>query len=83
MEDKRLDWIGSICNFTDPVGKKHGALITAVHVLDEDDRPVNVNVVIVSDDQKETDQYGRQIVRFSSVVRYDPDTSAHGRYFTI
>lgn len=76
-------YAGTACTYVDPVGVQHEALITACWKQDDEGKPVNVNVVYVSTDPAEHDQYGRQIKRETSVLRYDPATSAHGRYFKL
>jgi hypothetical protein len=70
--------IGSEITYTDPRGRKHRALVTANWGIDT---PVKaVNLVYVSDDEGETDQYGRQIKRDTSVPHKDSQ-AAHGRYW--
>ena len=64
--------------FVDEVGVEHDALLTAIH-----GDPANfpsVNLLYVSPNTTETDQYGRQIKRESSVV-YQTSQGAHGNYW--
>ena len=81
---------GSAVIFVDPVGVEHQALVTncfgpngEVDWSDESQRGYCVNVVWVSDDEKETDSYGRQIKRQRIKPRRPPvweisaDTPGH------
>lgn len=76
MSDK-IAKIGDAVVFCDPMGNDHEALITANH----GNTPIScVNLVWVSDNEAETDTYGRQIKRESSCQHQGPST-AHGNYF--
>ena len=66
--------IGDKVIFTDAVGNFHYALVTAVWGQGE---TPSLNVVYVSDDESQTDQYGRQITRATSVV-HESNQHAHG-----
>lgn len=66
--------IGDTVIFTDPTGKDFNALLTAV--WGEGESP-SVNLVYVSNDAGEHDQYGRQIKRNTSVV-HESNQAAHG-----
>ncbi len=71
--------VGEAVIFVDEHGKSHEALVTAIH--DNGQRPNNpfpsVNLLHVVDGDEHRDQYGRQIVRRSSVV-HETNQSAHG-----
>lgn len=72
--------VGSHVVYTDPVGKRHPALITAVW---GPELGVNViNVVYVIDDETRNDPYGRQIERATSVSPKN-EHSAHGRFYEL
>lgn len=66
--------VGDCVNYVDPVGQPSNALVTAVW------SPTCINVVVVSDDTKESDSYGRQIKRFTSLSHKD-QTPVHGNYW--
>jgi hypothetical protein len=70
--------LGGSVEFSDPVGTKHDAIVTAVWGNPESNP--SVNLVYVSDDESETDQYGRQIKRNTSVV-HESNQSAHGMFW--
>jgi hypothetical protein len=76
-----LNGVGTACVYTDEYAVSHPALFTAVWGIDEQG-PVSANVVYVSGEQDERDQYGRQIRRQTSVVRRDRQ-AAHGRFFEL
>ena len=71
--------IGSHVIWHDPYGKPHNALVTAVWGP-ADSKP-SINVVVLNDDEAQTDTYGRKLQRETSVV-YEDSQSAHGRYWT-
>lgn len=66
--------LGQTVIFCDPEGNDHEALVTAVWSQE------CVNVVYVSPDESETDSYGRQIKRSTSVPRGNRPW-VHGNYF--
>lgn len=66
--------VGSVVEYMDPVGKPSNALVTAVW------GPTCINVVVMSDNEAETDTYGRQIKRFTS-VSHKSATPVHGNYW--
>lgn len=66
--------------FFDPYGRPHHALITAVWAVDDNGKPMTVNLLWVTDDLSKTDSYGLQIERATSVVHKDRQ-GAHGNYF--
>ena len=75
--------IGGVVDFVDAYGKPHLALVTTVfssgHPGDGTEKS-SLNVVYVSDDESEVDQYGRQIKRSTSVVN-EQFQSAHGMFW--
>lgn len=75
-------WIGKSVKFADPWGVTHEAFITYCFSVGDDDKPMCVNLVYVSDDNDKTDQYGRQITRHTSVMRRNEFT-AHGIWFEV
>ena len=70
--------IGQPVVFVDAVGKRHNALVTAVFTRGEE--PCGVNVAFVSGDPNAQDQYGRQLLRETSIVHKDHQP-AHGMYW--
>lgn len=74
MAEERIAKVGEYVIFTDPKGVDHDALVTVVH------GPYCINLVRLSDNENETDQYGRQIKRENSVSVSSAHT-AHGYYF--
>ena len=78
--DVLASWIGKPVKFADPWGKTFDAFITCCFSVGPDEKPMCVNLVYVSDDVSETDQYGRQIKRYTSVMRRGEFT-AHGMWF--
>lgn len=75
--------IGDTVEYVDPYAKSHTALVTTVfssgHPGDDGPKP-SVNLVYVSDDESQTDQYGRQIARNTSVV-HETNQAAHGMFW--
>lgn len=75
--------VGESVAFVDPTGRTHEALVTTVfaagHPGTDDNYPA-INLVYVSDDPSETDQYGRQIKRYTSVV-HETKQAAHGMFW--
>lgn len=78
MEAAGLE-IGSPVTYVDQYGNEHPALITAN--WGGDNPTPSLNLVYISTDEKESDSYGRQIKRETSVV-HESNQSAHGRYWT-
>lgn len=70
--------IGDAVTFVDPFAKEHNALVTAVHGS-AGENP-SVNVVYVSGETSEVDQYGRQTKHSTSVVHTSNQT-AHGMFW--
>lgn len=83
VEDQNK-WAGKPVVYVDQVGKTHCALITNVWGMSDNSYesavPTSANLVIVSDDESQRDQYGRQIRRETSVVCEELQ-AAHGRFF--
>jgi hypothetical protein len=75
--------IGDAVIYVDEFGESFDALLTAVHGKYDPDAAVkpSVNVIYVSPNEGEHDQYGRQIRRQSSVAHHAPPATAHGRYY--
>ncbi len=73
--------VGSVVVFVDGTGQEHMALVTMVFAGAQGDaaKP-SVNVVYVSHDPNADDQYGRQMVRETSVV-HQAQQVAHGMYW--
>lgn len=69
--------IGDAVEYVDEVAKPHDALVTAIHGVGE---TPSVNLVLVTSDEAQTDQYGRQIKRETSVV-HNSHQMAHGRFW--
>lgn len=67
---------GKACVFVDPVGKAHDALITEVWGKQ------CVNVVFVTDEDNQRDDYGQKLVRFTSVM-HGSVQQAHGNYWLL
>ena len=76
----KLVAVGGLVTFHDTRGVERAALVTAVHGSPEN-KPA-INLVYVSGDENQTDDYGRKTVRASSVVHED-NQSAHGNYWTL
>lgn len=78
--------VGSAVTYVDERGQKHDALITqrwdglTVDAGDPIAPNAAVNLLYVSDDTAETDQYGRQIKRVSS-VQGESAVTAPGRFW--
>lgn len=75
MSEERTPIVGEHVVFCDSSSVDHDALVTVVH------GPYCVNLLYVSGNEKEQDQYGRQINRQSSVPIGRDGYSAHGMYF--
>lgn len=81
MADMKTVKTGSLVTFVDPVGKEHPAMVTAVWGRSVDcEEASSVNLVLVSDNDAEQDQYGRQIKRETSIV-HQSKQSAPGFYW--
>ena len=66
--------VGDQVIFSDPLGRDHPALVTAVW------SETCVNLVFVSGDETRKDQYGRQLERQSSCV-HGSQMHTHGNYW--
>ena len=66
--------VGDPVIYVDPVAKQSHAIVTAVW------GPTCINVVVVSDDDKKTDTYGRQIERHTSLSHVS-SMPTHGNYW--
>jgi hypothetical protein len=78
MEGKVVKRIGDVVEYVDPTGHSHNAIVTADWGAGSP--TASLNLVYVSDDESETDQYGRQIKRDTSVVA-EASQPAHGRFW--
>ena len=73
--------VGDSVRYFDQYGKEHNALVTAVwNGASYGSSEPGLNLVLVSDNDAETDQYGRQISRQTSVI-HAVSQPAHGRYW--
>lgn len=70
--------VGSTVIWYDPLGKPRSALVTAVHGKPEDNP--SINIVVVNNDENQTDTYGRKVARETSVV-HRANQSAHGNFW--
>lgn len=71
--------IGKPVIYVDELGREHNALVTACWG-NEFGTKTSINLVYVSGAEDQSDQYGRQIARGTSVVPQQQQ-SAHGRYY--
>lgn len=73
---------GDCVVYVDPVGNEFKALVTAVwgHYNPDDETKPGLNLVYVSDNPSEEDQYGRQIKRVTSIV-HQSKQAAHGNFW--
>lgn len=84
METNRDPHAGTSVIYFDEHSKEHQAIVTICHGQDLGTNAINL--VYVSDDPSERDQYGRQIKRASSVSAKNPSypqATAHGRYYVV
>jgi hypothetical protein len=70
--------VGGSVIYVDPTGHDRSALVTAVWGPPESNP--SINVVVVNDDENQTDTYGRKIERFTSVV-HQSNQYAHGNFW--
>ena len=68
--------VGQAVKWHDPNGVEHDAILTAVWT------PTMVNLVVVSKDEGKTDQYGRQIERYTS-QQHGSINKVHGFYWRL
>jgi hypothetical protein len=76
--DMSLFGIGSVVTYVDSTGHDRPALVT--NCFGPLESKPSINVVIVNDDENQTDTYGRKIERFTSVV-HQSNQWAHGNYW--
>ena len=69
--------VGDVVIYHDETGVPHNALLTATWAGNEN---ATSNLVYVSGNESETDPYGRQLKRESS-VSHASNNQAHGRYW--
>jgi len=81
--------IGDAVEYVDEFGVAHSALVTqnwgsATFEADPEQPWLcpSINVVYVAGDESQTDSYGRQIARQTSVV-HELNQQAHGRYYRV
>lgn len=60
--------VGEVVTYVDEHRREYKALITAVWPNEYGEGNMGLNLVIVSQDLSQTDDYGRQIIRPSSVA---------------
>lgn len=70
--------IGSPVTYVDSTGHARPALVT--NCFGPLESNPSINVVVVNDDENQTDTYGRKIERFTSVV-HESNQYAHGNYW--
>jgi hypothetical protein len=70
--------IGSTVIYVDSLGRERNAIVT--NCFGPLESKPSINVVVVNDDENQTDTYGRKIERFSSVV-HEANQFAHGNYW--
>ena len=75
MAEQNMPEIGDVVRVVTETGVPCKGLVT--HVWNEN----CINAVIVSPDDSKNDSYGRQMERYSSLTRYNPEQTAHGRYW--
>ncbi len=73
-ENERMAEVGEVVIFTDSKSVDHNAIVTIVWGM------YCINLIRLSDNPDEKDQYGRQIKRETS-VQFMSETTAHGNYF--
>lgn len=74
IRKEKQPYVGQPVVWHDSVGKAHNALVTAVWT------PTCINVVIVSSDKNKSDDYGRQIERYTS-QQHKSVHAVHGYYW--
>lgn len=70
--------IGSLVVYVDSLGRERPALVT--NCFGPLEGNPSINVVVVNDDENQTDTYGRKIERFTSVT-HQVNQYAHGNYW--
>lgn len=75
--------IGDHVIYVNPTAGEQNALVAAVwergHTGDSADTP-SLNLVLISEDENETDQYGRQTKRVTSIP-HEQHQMAHGNFW--
>lgn len=72
--------VGQAVMFTDELGVERPGVLTCVHGGEAEAAPY-VNLVTVSLEPLKTDDYGRQIERYSSVTHESVKGSLPGRFY--
>jgi hypothetical protein len=72
--------IGETVIFVDSVGKEFPALVTNEFGAWGPENEPSINVVYISDDSARTDNFGRQLIRSTSVV-HQSNQFAPGNYW--
>ncbi len=75
MRELTQDDVGGHVIFTDPTGREHDALVTAVHGTR------CLNCVYVLKDPKQYDNYGRKTNKQYTSVMHGNDQQAHGNFW--
>lgn len=75
MSEPRQATVGELVIFHDSKGQPHNAIVTTIY------SPFCINAAYVSGDEKEQDQYGRQIKRTASCMHVSTNGMAHGNYW--
>lgn len=75
MKEASQENVGDAVVFVDPTGRRHDALITAVHGTK------CINLVYVLKDPKQYDSYGRKTNKQYTSVMHGNDQQAHGNYW--
>ncbi len=72
--------VGETVLYVDAEARTHEALVTTIFDRGDGHTAPSINVVHVTEDESADDQYGRQIVRATSVV-HKSQQAAHGMYW--
>ena len=75
MREATQNDVGSHVVFTDPTGRRHDALITAVHGTR------CINAVYVLKDSTQFDNYGRKTNKQYTSIMHGNDQQAHGNFW--
>lgn len=75
MSEERKPTVGQHIIWHDAKGEQHDALVTTVW------NAGMVNLVVVSSNENEQDNYGRQIKHETSVYHRSSQFAVHGRYW--
>lgn len=75
--------VGTVVEYVDEFAVSHLALVTRQWADDDAfGKTASINLVHVTGNPAETDQYGRQTKHVTSVVP-EPQQSAHGRFYRV